>query len=217
VERLEIDERVDVNLGFRKQPRPSGKPCKSGFPGGDLFRASGAAHSIYCVQVHRSDLSQLNAALNIIFPIPVPAMSERWTEVAKRNMANRTVSIGFLVEVDGHFVWCQDGGDGNDVIVANINLDSNSHGMVNAELMGEAGNDLLVFRAVGVGDPNIFTALVDGGAGFDIALVSRGIDLTSPNGRQTNRLAVKYGGSAGRLHALKKIHIREYNVREIII
>ena len=52
LERLEIDERVDVDLGFRKEPGAAGKPGKSGFPGGDLLRASGAANSIYCVQVH---------------------------------------------------------------------------------------------------------------------------------------------------------------------
>ena len=52
VERLEIDERVDVDLGFRKQPGTSGKPGKSGFPGGDLLRASGAANSIDGVQIH---------------------------------------------------------------------------------------------------------------------------------------------------------------------
>ena len=52
VERLEIDERVDVDLGFRKQPGTSGKPGKSGFPGGDLLRAGGATNSIDGVQVH---------------------------------------------------------------------------------------------------------------------------------------------------------------------
>ena len=52
IERLEIDERVDVDLGFRKQPGTSGKPGESGFPGGDLLRAGGSANSIYCVQVH---------------------------------------------------------------------------------------------------------------------------------------------------------------------
>jgi hypothetical protein len=38
---------------------------------------------------------------------------------------------------------------GNDVMVDNSGLDPNSHGTVNAEIMGDALDDLLVFRAVG--------------------------------------------------------------------
>ena len=38
MERLEVDERVDVELGFRKQPGPSGKPGKSRFPASDCIR-----------------------------------------------------------------------------------------------------------------------------------------------------------------------------------
>jgi hypothetical protein len=89
----------------------------------------------------------------------------------------RASTAGLLVEADGQFSLCFEGNGGNDVISARLDFDHNSHGTVNAELMGDAGDDLLVFRAVGIGDPNQFTALVDGGAGFDIAFVSRGIDV----------------------------------------
>jgi hypothetical protein len=83
----------------------------------------------------------------------------------------RFSTVGLLV--DGEFVWCQDGGDGNDVIDARLDLDPDSHGMVNAEVMGGAGDDDLTLGISGLGGPDTFQALVDGGAGFDTAHVSR--------------------------------------------
>ena len=85
----------------------------------------------------------------------------------------RLSSVGLLVESDGGADWCLDGNGGNDVIDARIDLDANSRGTVDVEVMGSAGDDDLTLGISGIGDANQLTALVDGGAGHDTAHVSR--------------------------------------------
>lgn len=73
----------------------------------------------------------------------------------------RLSTVGLLVE-EG-IVWCDDGGDGNDVIDARLDFDSNSRGMVDVKVMGSAGDDDMTLSISGMGDPGLHTALVDGG------------------------------------------------------
>jgi hypothetical protein len=65
------------------------------------------------------------------------------------------------------------GGADNDVIAMNIDLGGQS---VRARVLGSDGNDVLSLSLTGVGDPGI-DVVVDGGAGFDFAIVSRGVGV----------------------------------------
>jgi len=85
----------------------------------------------------------------------------------------RLSSVGLLVE--GGADWCQDGGDGSDVVDARLDFDPDSHGMIVVEVMGSAGDDDLTLGISGLGGPDTFQALVDGGTGFDVAFVSRNV------------------------------------------
>jgi len=82
--------------------------------------------------------------------------------------------VGLLVESDGGMEWCQDGGDDNDVVDTRIDLDPNSQGKVDVEVMGSAGDDDLTLVVGGFSDPWLLNALVDGGDGYDVAHVTRG-------------------------------------------
>ncbi len=85
----------------------------------------------------------------------------------------RLSTVGLLI--DGTFSCCLDGGGADDVIDARLDLDPNSHGMVVAEVMGSAGDDDLTLVISGLGGPDTFQALVDGGDGYDVARVTRGV------------------------------------------
>ena len=43
---------MDVDLGLRKKPGSSGKPRKSGFPGGNFLRVNRPANSTNGVEIH---------------------------------------------------------------------------------------------------------------------------------------------------------------------
>src|SRR5262245_36472724 len=87
----------------------------------------------------------------------------------------RLAGVGLLVESDGGMDWCQDGGDGDDVVDTRLDLDPNSHGMVDAEVMGSAGDDDLTLDITGISDFNTLSAQADGGVGYDILHMSRGV------------------------------------------
>jgi len=84
--------------------------------------------------------------------------------------ATESLVVDFLLRLDG--------GDGNDVLAARVdftNVDENDHVRAVVELFGGLRNDILGLDVVGKSNPNEFEALVDGGAGFDIAFVPRGV------------------------------------------
>ena len=68
----------------------------------------------------------------------------------------RLSTVGLLVE--GGIVWCEDGGDGNDVIDARLDFLPNSRGMVDVEVMDIAGGDDMTLSISGMGDPGLLAA-----------------------------------------------------------
>jgi hypothetical protein len=68
-----------------------------------------------------------------------------------------------------------DGSSGNDWIDAKVNLANQPGIAANIFILGGYGDDRLALNVVGVDDPGILDALVDGGAGFDIARRAPGV------------------------------------------
>ena len=66
----------------------------------------------------------------------------------------RLSTVGLLV--DGTFSCCLDGGGADDVIDARLDLDANSRGTADVEVMGSAGDDLLGLTAEGIVAPSTF-------------------------------------------------------------
>src|SRR5262249_50809256 len=64
-----------------------------------------------------------------------------------------------------------DGGANDDVVVANLHIAPESQGPIQAEILGSDGNDLLGLLVSGIENPDTFQGLVDGGDGYDIAIV----------------------------------------------
>ena len=88
--------------------------------------------------------------------------------------------VGIIIDflVAGQAALNVNGGAGRDLINARIEVDPESRGPVAASVLGGLGNDDLTLAIVGI-DPELLDALVDGGAGRDIARVSRGVLVRS--------------------------------------
>jgi hypothetical protein len=92
------------------------------------------------------------------------------------------------------FVLRIDGGEGNDLVAALVdltNLGEAARIQATIEIFGSLGNDLLALGIIDpnsiidpdqIGDPNLIDALVDGGLGFDLALVMRGVRVRNCEG-----------------------------------
>jgi hypothetical protein len=72
-----------------------------------------------------------------------------------------------------------DSGSGNDVVRGGFSFDPESHGVIAIIFQGGSGDDDLTLDISGIGDPNILNARLDGGAGFDIAHVTRNVDVVN--------------------------------------
>ncbi len=79
------------------------------------------------------------------------------------------------VNPDGLYQLHLFGDDGDDRIDVRLEVDPESRGRIVAELFGGGGDDDLGLAVSGVGNPEIFEGLVDGGAGDDIARVTRNV------------------------------------------
>src|SRR5262249_55661822 len=75
-------------------------------------------------------------------------------------------------------VWVY-GGGGNDGIDARLELSGQPTGPLTVRVTGGPGDDRLGLSLDGVGPPQLYDILVDGGAGFDIAFVSAGVPVGS--------------------------------------
>jgi hypothetical protein len=87
-----------------------------------------------------------------------------------------------------------DGGEGNDLVAALVdltNLREAARIQATIEIFGSLGNDLLALGIINpnqiidpdqIGDANEIDALVDGGLGFDLALVTRGVRVRNCEG-----------------------------------
>jgi hypothetical protein len=69
------------------------------------------------------------------------------------------------------------GDAGNDTIRGDLQTDADSQGITAIIIDGGLEDDDLTLLIAGSGDPNLVRALVDGGAGYDVAHVTRGVGV----------------------------------------
>jgi hypothetical protein len=86
-----------------------------------------------------------------------------------------SVDLQPLVNLGGLYRLRLAGQDGSDRIEARIDANAESRGRIVAEVLGAAGRDILGLALVGLGGPDTFEGLVDGGIGFDKAKVTRNV------------------------------------------
>jgi hypothetical protein len=79
------------------------------------------------------------------------------------------------VEPDGGSSIHLAGDGGNDTIRGDLQPDPDGRGLIDIIFQGGLGDDDLTLAISGLGGPDTFQALVDGGDGYDVARVTRGV------------------------------------------
>jgi hypothetical protein len=82
-----------------------------------------------------------------------------------------------MVAAGASFAIGVDSGSGNDFVFGHFGLDPESRGVIAIIFQGGSGDDDLTLDISGIGDPNLLNAHLDGGDGFDVAHVSRNVEV----------------------------------------
>jgi hypothetical protein len=90
--------------------------------------------------------------------------------------AQRDTIVARLGQVSGNLQVALDGQEGNDVVAADLVFAQLGLGMIDIALAGGGGNDLLTLLALGQSNPQRTRLVIDGGAGFDIAIGTPNVD-----------------------------------------
>jgi hypothetical protein len=84
--------------------------------------------------------------------------------------------VARLGTVGGNLQVALDGREGNDIVAADLVFAQLGLGMIEIALAGGGGNDLLTLLAFGQSNPQRTRLVIDGGAGFDIAIGTPNVD-----------------------------------------
>jgi hypothetical protein len=106
--------------------------------------------------------------MNATADIDQPANSNLYV-FAYGNAGDDTIALHQRGEVDGLEYLISDGGDGQDTLVTDVYLQAGSTGYLNAQAMGNMGDDTvsMLVRKQLAADPIFINAVASGGAGFD--------------------------------------------------
>jgi hypothetical protein len=144
-------------------------------PTGDLYGNDRAHFNITASGGDGQD--QIHVLVGSINQPPDPELRLDWNLVVTGDEGNDTIDVvardvllaaGLDRSMPVAFRLLADGGDGKDVVSANLFFDPRSNAMVDAQVLGGRGNDDLTLNLYGL-DPDWISALIDGGAGHDTA------------------------------------------------
>jgi hypothetical protein len=167
---------IDVSYLFTCPADPSTVPLNiplrtnvTGGGGGNDIRVIFACFPVVGTQ---SSLS----SVQIDAPIEVNVLGGKHSDTILMEFLGQPTSDspGTQLVLNSRFSMRLEGGDGGDRIEAGLFFASESRGVVDAEVRGGRGDDVLMLAILGIADPNLH-AQIDGGEGFDVAVATRNV------------------------------------------